>query len=108
MDDAAHLLLEQDFRKREPRTYFSFGDWLKEVGEKEIHRETNRVTRLDPDLIEMRSLSLQAKFQIQRERNYQTEVNNRKNWFERMLMDSNGEPVTIMTPVPASRAGTIH
>ncbi|HEX6972700.1 MAG TPA: hypothetical protein VF234_10825 [Limnochordia bacterium] len=64
-----------------PVRFSSFGDWLKRFGETAIRREARNVDRLDPDLVEMR-LPLNTKFRMQRERNYQRILEDRRRWFD--------------------------
>jgi hypothetical protein len=47
-----------------PKEFARLVDWLRELGDKEVRKEAHEVHALDPDIVEMRSLSLQAKFRV--------------------------------------------
>ncbi len=67
-----------------PVKFTDFAAWLKTVGRDSIAAEAHGRGGMDPDLIEMR-LPLATKMRMQRQRNYERILEERKNWFERTL-----------------------
>jgi hypothetical protein len=65
---------------QEPRKFADFGSWFKQIGEKQARRGAHHVSGFDADIIEMR-LPLATKVRMQRERNYQREIKEHREWF---------------------------
>lgn len=68
----------------EPVIFRDFASWLHDFGEKRMKEEARDVRRLDPDIISFR-LPLTTKVRMQRERNYQRLLEERKDWFANSL-----------------------
>jgi hypothetical protein len=71
-----------------PMKFTSFGDWWTKFGEVAVKKETKHVAGLDADLLDMR-LPLTTKVRIQRTRNYERAVEDRRQWFaDRLSLNS--------------------
>jgi len=64
--------------------FTSFQDWFDFVGKAKIKEWARDVYCLDADLVERR-LPLATKVRLQRERNYERIIKERRSWFERTL-----------------------
>jgi len=65
-------------------TFQNFASWFREFGAVAIRRESREVTSLDADIVTMH-LPLATKVRMQRERNYQWLLENKRDWFGREL-----------------------
>ena len=79
IDAAAPSTADESFQK-----LGSFGEWLTKAGDG-LRNEAKEIRALDPDIMSFRSMSLSAKIQMQRERNYQALLVDRRNWFDKQF-----------------------
>lgn len=68
----------------EPARFTSFRSWFSQIGREKIKRLAKNIIGFDADLIEMR-LPLTTKVRIQRRRNYERLLAEKKNWFAEHL-----------------------
>lgn len=69
---------------------FSFLQWLKEGGERELRASARNIHGLDPDLLAMQSLPFATKVRIQRQRNYERLKDERRGYVEDRLRRDGG------------------
>ena len=67
------------------QSFTSFAKWFSAGGDREIRENAKNVYSLDPDLAESR-LPLQHRFRVQKKRNYERIMAERKSWFSRLLL----------------------
>lgn len=65
--------------------FTDFAKWFTKFGDEEIRKAAKNVTHLDPDLIEARSPTLQAKVKMQEKRNYARILAEHKRWFDKEI-----------------------
>lgn len=62
----------------------SFSEWFAKQGA-EWRDDAKNIRALDPDILSYKAMSLSAKIHIQRERNYQALLAERRGWFDRQF-----------------------
>lgn len=67
-----------------PLRFLNFASWFKDVGHKQIAKSAQRIDGIDPDILEMR-LPMPTKVRMQRRRNFDRIVEDRKDWFSRIV-----------------------
>ena len=68
-----------------PQKFFDFAEWFRAAGEARVKEQAKELNGFDADLLAMRSLSLVARVNIQRERNYARLVTEKREYFNRRL-----------------------
>ena len=69
----------------ETKKFLDFASWLKGGGDSEMRESAKTIDGFDADVIEMHSMSLQAKVRTQRKRNYNNIMHEKQTWFRQVL-----------------------
>lgn len=64
--------------------FTNFTDWLKDVGQNELKNEAHYINGFEGDIIDMH-LPMVTKIRMQRARNYERLLENKRHWFAKRL-----------------------
>lgn len=77
--------LEPPQGRKESARFTNFDDWYNYAGKEYIDHQARVITGFDPDLVSMNSFSLSTRVRVQRRRNHDKLMIERKKWFWRSL-----------------------